>query len=250
MRLCAVVPSYRHYLALPGLLTALRARCERVFLVDDGNEEPARSAIAAHHAPEDGVEVIRLPENGGKGAAVLTGLRAAIDQGFSHALQIDADGQHELADLDRFLAASIQAPSAMICGKAIYDESVPKARKLGRYITHVWVWIETMSFDIADSICGFRIYPLAALKSILLTARLGQRMDFDIEIAVRLHWRGVRIINLPTRVVYPMNNVSNFRMLRDNMLISWAHTRLALQAPFHLAWKAFRKPDQFEQMQQ
>lgn len=240
MRLCAVVPSYRHYKALPDLLETLRARCERIFLVDDGNEDPARTAIAALHAPDHGVVVIRLQVNSGKGAAVVAGLQAAIGQGFTHALQIDADGQHELRDVDRFLTACAQNPSALICGKAVYDGSVPKARKIGRYVTHVWVWIETMSLDISDSMCGFRIYPLKALAPVLASARIGRRMDFDTEIAVRMHWRGVPVVNVPTRVVYPSGNVSNFRMLQDNVLISWMHTRLAVQAPFRLVLKAFR----------
>jgi hypothetical protein len=119
----------------------------------------------------------------------------------------------------------------------MYDESAPKSRKFGRYITHFWVWVETFSFDIADSMCGYRIYPLEPVARIMAATRIGARMDFDTEIAVRLHWRGVPIVNIPTRVIYPQGNVSNFEMLRDNIRISWMHTRLALQAPFRVLWK-------------
>jgi glycosyltransferase involved in cell wall biosynthesis len=244
MTLCAIIPAYRHYRELPRLIAALKPHCDGVIIVDDGNESPAREAIAALHAPNDSVRVQRHAPNGGKGAAMSAGFRAAIAQDFTHALQIDADGQHDTADLPRFAAAMRAAPDALICGQAVYDESVPKTRKIGRYITHFFVWVETWSFDIADSMCGYRLYPLREVADTLKGGPIGARMDFDTEIAVRLHWRGVRVINLPTRVIYPEGNLSNFAMLADNVRISLMHIRLLLQAPFRLLWKfvAHSKP--------
>jgi glycosyltransferase involved in cell wall biosynthesis len=236
MRLCAIIPSYRHSARLPALSAALHDLCDGVLIVDDGNEEPARSAIAALHAPEHGIDVLRRPENGGKGAAMMTGFREALARGYTHALQIDADGQHDIADVPKFIAAARARADALICGQAMYDASAPKSRKFGRYITHFWVWVETMSFDIADSMCGFRIYPLAAVAKII-KAHIGARMDFDTEIAVRLHWARTPVVNMPTMVIYPDGNTSNFRMLADNVRISLMHTRLALQAPFRVLWK-------------
>jgi len=237
VRPCAIIPSYRHAAALPALIEALRLEFEAIFIVDDGNEEPLHSAIAALHAPERSVEVFRHEQNLGKGAAVITGFRAAIARGFTHALQIDADGQHDVADVPKFLTAGRAAPKAVICGKAVYDQSVPAARKFGRYITHFWVWVETFSFDISDSMCGFRLYPLDAVARLIDRAHIGAHMDFDIEIVVRLHWLGAPIVNIPTRVIYPPGNVSNFAMLTDNVRISLMHTQLALQAPFRVLWK-------------
>jgi glycosyltransferase involved in cell wall biosynthesis len=238
MKLCAIIPAYRHYRELPRLIGALKPHCDSVFIVDDGNDSPAREAIAALHAPDRQVIVLRQQPNAGKGAAMVTGFRAALAAGHTHALQIDADGQHDTADVPRFIAAMRAAPEAMICGQAMYDESVPRARKVGRNITHFWVWVETCSLDIADSMCGYRLYPLRDVAAELRGAPIGARMDFDTEIAVRLHWRGVRVINLPTRVIYPEGNVSNFAMLADNVRISLMHTRLVIQAPFRLLWKA------------
>lgn len=237
MRTCALVPTYRHVAVLPALTRALRARVDAVLIIDDGNTEPERSAIAALHAPNDGIEVLRLDVNSGKGAAMIAGFRRAIECGFTHALQIDADGQHDIEDVPKFLAAVREAPDALICGQAQYDESVPKSRKIGRNITHFWVWVETFSFDIADSMCGFRAYPLARIAPVIRSTSVGSRMDFDTEIAVHLHWRGARIVNVPTRVIYPPGNLSNFDMLADNVRISLMHTRLALQAPFRVLWK-------------
>lgn len=237
MRLCAVIPSYRHVAALPSLTAALRSYCEAIIIVDDGNAEAERQAIAALHAPDAGVHVVRLDANAGKGGAMMAGFREAIAQGFTHALQIDADGQHDVADLPKFLSAARENPKALICGQAVYDESVPKSRKFGRYITHVWVWIETASLDIADSMCGYRLYPLAPVAAIIARENIGQRMDFDTEMAVHMHWRGVDVVNVPTKVIYPAGNVSNFAMLADNVRISLMHTRLVIQTPFRLLWK-------------
>lgn len=224
---------------MPRLIEALAAQCQTIFIVDDGNAPPERDAIAALHAPERSVEVIRQDVNGGKGAAMVAGFRAAIARGFSHALQIDADGQHDTADLPKFVTAMRANPKALICGQAMYDASVPSGRKFGRYITHFWVWVETASFDIADSMCGYRIYPLPPVREIIERSHVGSRMDFDTEIAVRLHWRRTPVVNVPTQVIYPEGNVSNFQMLADNVRISMMHTRLALQAPFRWILKLF-----------
>lgn len=239
MRLCAVIPTYRHVAALPTLIAALQPFVEAIFIVDDGNAPPVRDAIAALNAPARGVEVIRQDVNGGKGSAMVAGFRAAIAGGFTHALQIDADGQHDTADLPKFVSAMRANPKALICGQAMYDASVPSGRKFGRYITHFWVWVETASFDIADSMCGYRIYPLPPVGEIIERSHVGSRMDFDTEIAVRLHWRRVRVVNVPTHVIYPEGNVSNFQMLADNVRISLMHTRLFLQAPFRWILKLF-----------
>lgn len=235
MRLCAVIPSYRHVSALPALTQALLAHCEAIIIVDDGNAAPERAAIESLRSGE--IEVVRLEQNAGKGAAMLTGFRRAIERGFTHALQIDADGQHDVADVPKFIAAARANPRALICGQAVYDESVPKSRKIGRWITHFWVWIETASLDIADSMCGFRLYPLALVERVIKHDSIGARMDFDTEMAVHMHWRAAPIVNLPTKVIYPPGNISNFEMLADNVRISLMHTRLFLQTPFRLLWK-------------
>ncbi|RYF90218.1 MAG: glycosyltransferase family 2 protein [Caulobacteraceae bacterium] len=241
-RPCAVIPAYNHYLRLGPVIAGLKALGLDVFVIDDGNVEPARSGLAAFHAPERGVTVVRRPVNGGKGAAVMDGFRHAARAGYSHALQIDADGQHEPQQAARFLDLARANPTAVIAGAAVYDDSVPKSRKFGRYITHFWVWVETASLDIADSMCGFRLYPLGPTLKMLASEHIGPRMQFDTEILVQLHWRRVPVINVPVQVVYPPDNTSNFRMLADNVRISLMHLGLILQAPVRLPLKLLRKP--------
>ncbi|RZI60726.1 MAG: glycosyltransferase family 2 protein [Rubrivivax sp.] len=226
MNLTAVVPVYNHGGPVGGVVRALRAQGLPVLLVDDGSEPGCAAVLDALSAADAEVRLLRLAVNQGKGGAMIAGLTEAQRLGFTHALQIDADGQHDVVDLPRFLAEAETFPDHFICGCPVYDASVPKGRLYGRYATHVWVWINTLSFAVKDSMCGFRVYPLAPTVARLTRTRIGRRMDFDVEIAVRLVWDGVRVRNVATRVRYPEDGVSHFRALRDNLLISWMHTRL------------------------
>ena len=122
--------------------------------------------------------------------------------------------------------AAVEAPAAVIAGCPVYDASVPRGRLYGRYATHIWVWINTLSFDIRDSMCGFRVYPLASLLPLLDSVNIGRRMDFDSDVIVRLHWRGVPVLNQPTRVTYPQDGVSHFDLWNDNVRIFAMHARL------------------------
>ncbi|MGR1196541.1 glycosyltransferase family 2 protein [Aeromonas hydrophila] len=223
---CILIPCYNHAGPLAAVLARLAEYGLPCLLIDDGSEPVAAAALAALAARYPWVTLLRHPHNQGKGGAVMTGLRRAHALGFSHALQVDADGQHDLADIPALLAEADQHPAALVSGRPLYDDSVPKGRLYGRYITHVWVWIETLSFAIKDSMCGFRVYPLAATCALLERVALGRRMDFDTEVMVRLYWAGVAVRFVPTRVIYPADGSSHFQLWRDNRDISWMHTRL------------------------
>ncbi len=224
--LCAVVPVFDHERAVGATTAGLRAHGLTVLLVDDGSGPACAEELRRLAAADPAVRLLRLPENRGKGAAVLAGLKAAAAAGFTHALQIDADGQHDSADVPRFVAAALAEPSALVCGRPLFDASVPRHRLYLRYLTHVMVWLNTLSFDIPDSMCGLRVYPLAVVLPVLEAEPPGSRMDFDVEVLVRLHWRGVAMRWLPTRVRYPLDGRSHFRLVRDNGLITAMHTKL------------------------
>lgn len=227
MKICAVIPVYNHGTTVGAVAARLQAQGLPVILVDDGSgAETAQELDRLGRVP--GLSLLRLPINQGKGGAVIAGLRAALEAGFSHALQIDADGQHDAGDATRFVAAAQALPNAFVCGCPRYDASVPKGRLYGRYATHIWVWINTLSFAVRDSMCGFRVYPLVPTVALFDRVRIGRRMDFDVEVAVRLVWMGLPVVNLETAVHYPVGGLSNFRVVRDNLLISWMHTRLFL----------------------
>lgn len=225
-RPCVVIPIYNHKDTIGPVMDRLAPYGLPVFIVDDGSEPATRAVLAEVVARQPLVRLFRLSENGGKGAAVMRGFREAHAAGFTHALQVDADGQHDIADLPRFLERSQARPDAVIAGKPIYDASAPASRRYGRIATHVWVWIETLSLAIGDSMCGFRLYPLAPTLALIDRVAIPTRMAFDIEIIVRLFWLGVPMENLATRVIYPENGLSHFDLWRDNLRISWMHTRL------------------------
>ncbi|RON82990.1 glycosyltransferase family 2 protein [Pseudomonas fluorescens] len=224
---CAVIPVYNHETAIGSVVDALLAQDLPCILVDDASS-PSCAKVLDVLAERDNVHLVRLTANQGKGGAVMTGLREASLLGFSHALQVDADGQHDLHDVARFVEESRAHPEAMICGYPLFDESVPKGRLYARYLTHVMVWINTLSLQIRDSMCGFRVYPLAPTLAVIDSAKVGKRMDFDSDILVRLSWRNQPMRWLQTSVHYPLDGVSHFRLFHDNALISSMHTRLFL----------------------
>lgn len=224
-KLCAVIPVYNHGATVAAVHAQLAAQGLPCVLVDDGSE-PGCAAVLDALAAQPRTHLIRRSENGGKGAAVQDGLRAAATFGYTHALQVDADGQHALTDAVVLADASRAQPQAVICGAPVYGDDVPRSRLYGRWLTRVWVWINTLSLDIPDAMCGFRVYPLARVLPVIEQASVGRRMDFDIAILVRLHWSGVPMAWLPTRVSYPEGGVSHFKGLRDNLLISRMHARL------------------------
>ena len=175
MLIGAVIPVYNHGGPVGTVVRALRANGLPVLLVDDGSAADCAAVLDALVAADPQVHLQRLPHNQGKGAAVMAGLRAAGKRGWTHALQIDADGQHDTRDVPRFIAAATAAPEAFICGCPVYDASVPKGRLYGRYATHIWVWINTLSLAVRDSMCGFRVYPLASVVALIDDTRLGRR---------------------------------------------------------------------------
>lgn len=226
MNICALIPSYDHHRELPRIIDHLRALQLAVFIIDDGSGTTAARTMADLHDPDRGIRVLRLAQNSGKGRAVIAGMRAAAARGYTHAVQIDADGQHDLEQIPAMLEQARQQPRALISGKPCFDACVPAMRRYGRWLTNVMVWCETLSLRIRDSMCGFRCYPLANCLALADSETLGSHMDFDTEIMVRLFWRGVTTVHLPVAVHYPPGNPSNFRLWRDNVRITLMHLRL------------------------
>jgi glycosyltransferase involved in cell wall biosynthesis len=227
LKFCAIVPVYRHESTTRKVAESLSALGLAVILVDDGNSSEGHAILeqVAREVPD--TILVTHAKNGGKGKAVISGLKVAFEKGYTHALQVDADGQHDMASIPFFLKAAKKHPNDLVAGMPQYDSSVPKAREQGRKITNFWVAIETLSKDIPDSMCGFRIYPVASTWPVAQKLR-SFRMGFDIEILVRLSWAGMKMRFYPVKVIYPEGGVSNFRVFHDNVAISFTHTRLCL----------------------
>ncbi len=222
---CFLIPCFNHGSTVDGVVRSLEPYGFPIILIDDGSNQATKNQLNAVVTTHD-VHLITLEQNQGKGGAVMAGIRHANTLGFTHAIQIDSDGQHDLESLPVLIETSQNQPHSLISGKPVYDSSVPKSRLYGRYITHFWVWVETLSLSIKDSMCGFRAYPVEATVNVLNRYNIGTRMDFDIEILVRMYWEGCDIQFIDTRVVYPEGGISHFDALWDNVKISKMHTKL------------------------
>lgn len=226
-RPCIVIPFYRHEHAIVSTVEKLKPLGLRCWIIDDGSGETCRAMLQDIVQNERSwLSLCSYPLNQGKGVAFMTGCELARSAGFTHAVQIDADGQHDACDIPKLLALAERNPDSLVTGVPAFDRSVPKARLYGRYLTHFWVWVHTLSFEIRDSMCGFRIYPLSTTLAVWKKGSVGHRMDFDTEIMVRMYWRGVRVHNVRTRVTYPQDGVSHFAMVCDNLRMIRMHTRL------------------------
>jgi glycosyltransferase involved in cell wall biosynthesis len=226
-----LIPSYNPGPQVYDTVRAARARWAPVWVVVDGSTDGTAAGLQDMAANDPQLKVLVLPANGGKGAAVLHGLDLAAQQGFTHALTMDSDGQHPAGLIPAFMAASQQAPAAMVLGKPVFDADAPALRVQGRKISNGWANLETLWAGIGDSLYGFRVYPIEPLRRVMRGQRWMRRFDFDPEAVVRLCWRGVRPINLPAPVKYlraDEGGVSHFNYLRDNTLLTWMHLRLML----------------------
>ncbi len=225
-RFCVIVPHYNHAAELAAYLPSLVACGLPVLVVDDASEPRQREALRRLLEDRHGVELIQRDHNGGKGAAVVAGIRAARVRGYTHGIGVDADGQHDPADVARIRAEAEAHPGSIVSGLPIFGTDIPRSRLYGRMITNGLVRLETGSLMIRDAMCGFRCYPLAVVADLCDGYRVRYRMDFDPEILVRAVWRGVSVRYVDTRVRYPQGGVSHFRMFRDNVAMTWMHVRL------------------------
>ena len=227
-----LIPSYNTGERLFSTVAAARAQWSPVWVVIDGSTDGTGERLQALAATDPGLRVFVLPTNQGKGAAVLHGLRQARAQGFTHALTMDSDGQHPADLIPSFMARSQARPEAMVLGKPVFDASAPLLRVRGRRISNSWTELETLFAGIGDSLYGFRVYPIAPLIAVMQGQPWMRRFDFDTEAVVRLAWRGVKPINIDAPVKYlsaEEGGVSPFNYVRDNVLLTWMHTRLMLE---------------------
>jgi glycosyltransferase involved in cell wall biosynthesis len=224
-----MIPSYNPGSKVDATVREARAQWNPVWVVIDGSTDGSTERLRAMATTDPGLRIIELPQNRGKGAAVLEGLTAAAAAGFTHVLTMDSDGQHPAHCIPDFMQASARDPACMVLGKPVFDSEAPQLRVKGREISNWWANLETLWMGIGDSLFGFRVYPIAPLEQIMRSQRWMRRFDFDPEAVVRLAWAGVRPINLPAPVRYfrtDEGGVSHFRYFRDNRLLTWMHTRL------------------------
>ncbi|PKO37926.1 MAG: glycosyl transferase family 2 [Betaproteobacteria bacterium HGW-Betaproteobacteria-6] len=239
-----LIPSYNPGPKVLATVQAARAQWTPVWVVVDGSTDGSPEKLQALAADDSGLKVIVLPENRGKGAAVLEGITQAAAVGFTHALTMDSDGQHPVDLIPAFMAASLAEPDKMVLGKPVFDADAPALRVNGRKVSNGWANLETLWMGIGDSLYGFRVYPIQPLIKIMRANRFMRRFDFDPEAVVRLCWAGVRPVNIDAPVRYfraDEGGVSHFKYLRDNTLLTWMHTRLFIGFVLRLPWLILRR---------
>jgi len=225
-----LIPTYNTGPILRDTVSSVLALGLPLWIVVDGSTDGSPGllkGLPTSAAPD--FRILELEQNAGKGSAVLHGLRAALEAGYTHVLTMDADGQHPAAQVPEFFRLSAAHPEAAVFGRPVFDASAPAIRVNGRKISNFWANLETLGWGIDDSLFGMRLYPAADLLEVMDSTAFARRFDFDPEVAVRLAWRGVPILNLPTPVRYPSKEeggISQFRYLRDNTLLTWMHSRL------------------------
>jgi hypothetical protein len=224
-----LIPSYNPGAKVLETVRAARAHWNPVWVVTDGSTDGTPDLLQSLAAEDSGLKVIKLSANVGKGAAVLHGLDRAAAVGFTHALTMDSDGQHPAELIGAFMSESVRHPNHMILGMPVFDASAPSLRVKGRKVSNWWANLETLWSGIGDSLFGFRVYPIGALRTVMHRQIWMRRFDFDAEAVVRLCWRGVKPVNVaaPVRYFTPAEGgVSHFRYWRDNVLLTWMHARL------------------------
>lgn len=239
-----LIPSYNTGVQVYTTVRAARAMWQPVWVVVDGSSDGTAEGLQAMAEADPGLRVWVLPQNAGKGSAVLHGLQQAAAAGYTHALTMDSDGQHPADLIPSFMRASLARPEAMILGRPVFDASAPLLRVRGRKVSNWWTNLETLGAGVADSLYGFRVYPVVALAAVMQKQPWMRRFDFDTEAVVRLAWRGVKPINIDAPVKYlraDEGGVSHFRYGRDNLLLSWMHTRLMIEFVLRLPLLLWRK---------
>jgi glycosyltransferase involved in cell wall biosynthesis len=237
-----LIPVYNHgKTACPLVGELLKQRDLPVILVDDGSDRETKECLAEILKTFPAVVLVTLDKNRGKGRALAAGMDRAWELGFTHLLQIDADGQHDPGRVPFFLDQSLEHPEAAICGYPVFDESAPASRVKGRRVANVWTRITALDGNIPDAMCGFRVYPVEPLRRLIHRYPLDSRMGADIDILVHLVWQGVPVIFHPVPVVYPRDGISHFRLIRDNIRISLVFSRLFLGLLLRLPILIFRR---------
>lgn len=239
-----LIPSYNPGTKVYETVRTARVMWAPVWVVVDGSTDGTAAGLVAMAAEDPQLRVLCLERNVGKGAALLHALEHAAGEGYTHALTMDSDGQHPADLIPRFMAESQARPECMILGKPVFDASAPLLRVRGRKVSNAWANLETLWAGIGDSLYGFRVYPIAPLCRVMHGQRWMRRFDFDPEAVVRLAWSGVQPINLPAPVRYlsaEEGGVSHFNYWRDNVLLTWMHTRLCLGFVVRLPWLLWRR---------
>ncbi len=224
LRTLIVICIYNHALTLKDVVEKSIAQGLEVLVVDDGSKDDPYSQIKDLNC-----HYVKHNKNKGKGAAILTALNWAYENGFDAIITIDADGQMDPSDSKVFIdVASLNWPCIVVGNRILDPDVVPKSSIIGRSISNFWVRLEC-GLEGVDTQSGFRLYPVSILKRLSLFTK---RYEFEVEVLTKAVWAGVEVIGVPIEVYYPPEEkrISHFRKFKDNLRIGLLHTYLILRA--------------------
>jgi glycosyltransferase involved in cell wall biosynthesis len=220
---CVIVPTYNNEKTLKRVLASVLAYVGNVIVVNDGSTDGTAAILQGF--PE--IITIHFPKNSGKGMALRTGFRKAIELRYKYAITIDSDGQHFASDIPRFMEAVAGEEDTLFIGwRDMMQDGIPKKSSFGNKFSNFWFLFET-GIRLADTQSGFRLYPLRKIPKKYFTSKF----EFEIEVIVRSAWKGISVKNIPIQVLYdPAERVSHFRPFKDFTRISILNTVLVVIA--------------------
>ena len=207
LRCCVIIPTYNNEKTLEGVIRGVQLYAEHIIVVNDGSNDGTSGIL--RNIP--GILTITSDKNSGKGYALQKGFAMALEKDFRYAITIDSDGQHRPGDIPRFIELLEREPGSLILGaRDMNSPEVPGSSRFGHKFSIFWLWIET-GLKVADVQTGYRLYPLEPIRD---TGKFYTgKYEFEVEILVRLAWRGVKILSVPIDVYYAPREtrVSHFR---------------------------------------
>ncbi len=229
LRVWVLIPIYDHGSTIGDVVAELVEIGLPCLIVDDGSAGATRAVLDGLAERYPWVVLERLAVNRGKGFALQHGFRVARAAGATHVIHLDADGQHCLPDVRRFVDLLEDDPEVAVFGSPVFDASVPRRRLYARQLSRWIVWLCTLSFAIDDPLCGFRALPLERTLQVLDRESLGNHMEMEPGLAVVLVWAGVRAVSLPTRVRYLPGGLSHFDAVADTLRLAGLYLRLVVR---------------------
>jgi uncharacterized protein (DUF2062 family) len=208
---CVVVPTYNNRNTVLEVVRKVREVVQTVIVVDDGCTDGTAELLAS-----EPVVIVRHKRNRGKGAALRTGFKKALELGYHHAVTLDSDGQHYPHEIPRMVEASRANPDAIIIGQRdMTGANVPGASSFGRMFSNYWLKIAT-GVDVGDSQSGFRVYPVRHVTRLRCWTR---KFTYECEVIIRAAWGGCGIVPVPVQVYYPPKDerVTHFHPFWDNV---------------------------------
>ena len=231
---CFLIPVYNHAALLEQTIPRFLKFGIPLILIDDGSNAENKTILKRIKNDHPDIVLINNAKNNGKGVAIKQGIAYCKQHSIDFAFQVDADNQHSLAAVPVFMSKSKTQTTIKhaIIGYPIYDSTVPTIRRDARKVSNFFVSVTTLTPNVRDSLCGFRIYPVAETWKIYRNPFISKRMPIDMELLTRLYWKGVSIIYMPVDVTYPENGSSHYKAFRDTVILSAKHALLCCEMLF------------------